>query len=104
MTPNKIPRAYLDSCCYIDVAKGRLGLPFDKKGEETRAEELWFLETLLIAALAGDVEIYASTLVISECLHTQDKTAIPDDTKDAFRLLFTSGAAIKLIGVDVFIA
>lgn len=101
--PSK-PRVYLDSCCYIDVAKGRAGVPFNKKGEEDRAEDLWYLETLLTAAFNGDIEIYASALVIAECLHTDDRNAIPDNVKDTFKMLLTSGSAVKLIAVDFFVS
>lgn len=96
------PRVYLDSCCYIDVAKGRLGIPI-KPGEEGRDEQVWFLEHLLVAGLAGDLEIFASTLVLAECLYTEDKHTIPDETKELFKALLESGHPVSLIAPDIFI-
>jgi hypothetical protein len=102
MPPSK-PRVYLDSCCYIDVAKGRMGVPFDKPGEEDRPELLWYVETLLLAALNGDIEIVASTLVIAECLHTDSRDTIPETAKNTLRALLSAGNPVLLIAADFFV-
>ncbi len=96
------PRVYLDSCYYIDVARGRTAAPVDPN----RVQDLPFVESLLLAAEGGDIEIYASTLVISECLFIdrQQKDAVPESVRQMFMSLLTSGQTVKLIAVDLFVA
>ena len=93
------PRVYLDSCYYIDAAKGRLGVSLSAD----RATHIPYVENLLLASLNGEIDVYASTLVISECMHIGDKD-VSQETKDAFLALLTSGDAVKLVAVDVFVA
>jgi predicted nucleic acid-binding protein len=102
MPPSR-PRVYLDSCCYIDVAKGRMGIPFEKPGEEERPELVWYIETLLLAASNRDIEIVASTLVIAECLHTETRDNIPEAAKETLRSLLSSGNPVLLIAADFFV-
>ena len=97
------PRVYIDSCSYIDVAKGRTKAAW-KTGEEDRAQQLWFIETLLVAALNGDVEIYGSTLILVECLFTETREAIPEETKELFKNLLSAGNPVRQVAVDPFIA
>lgn len=101
MATSKLPRVYLDSCYYIDVARGRLALPMDAE----RATHLPFAEGLILASANGDVEVWASTLVISECLAVEKQQAmIPDEVQQVFMDMLTSGSAVKLSGADFFIA
>ena len=94
-------RIYIDSCYYIDVAKGKDKVKEDDPGRE---EHLPYVEWLLVAALNGDIEIVASTLTIAECLHTGNPQDIPEDAKDRLRRILTSGQGITLVAPDVFIA
>ena len=93
------PRVYLDSCYYIDAAKGRLGVSL----RPDRATHIPYVEKLLLASLNGEIDVYASTLVISECMHIGEKD-VSQETKDAFLALLTSGGAVTLIAVDIFVA
>lgn len=95
------PRLYIDACYYIDVVRGRLAAPLDPG----REKHIPYVEKLLIAALNGDIEIWASTLVISECLAIEKgQDAVPEDVQNAFVSLLTSGSAVKMAAVDFFIA
>lgn len=95
------PRVYIDACYYIDVARGKSAKPLDAG----RDLHLPYVEKLLLAAQAGDIEIWASTLIITECLATEkNEGAIPQATRDMFVSLLTSGSAVKLQAVDLFIA
>lgn len=95
------PRIYIDSCYYIDVARGRHAAALDPD----RASHLHFIESLLMASIAGDIEIWASTLVIPECLHVDSQAqAIPEEVQKTFVDLLTSGTAVKLAAADFFIA
>src|SRR5688500_14984934 len=97
---SKPSRAYIDSCYYIDVIRGRLGTP-----DPDRVLHIPFVEKLLLAAHAGDIEIWGSTLLIAECLSfAKDDVSVPKDVQDSIRALFTGGSPIKLQAVDVFIA
>jgi hypothetical protein len=102
MATSSTPRVYIDACYYIDVAKGRLGMALDPPDRE---QHLPWIEALLLAGLAGDVEIYASTLILSECLHVDSQSQIiPEHVQETFVSLLTSGSAVKLIGADYFVA
>jgi hypothetical protein len=98
--PSRPPRAYIDACYYVDVAKGHDRVKIEAPGRE---EDLWWVQQILTAALNRDVEIIASTLLIAECLHVGDGLAIPDEAKDTFRRLLTGGQ-VFLVAPDVFIA
>jgi predicted nucleic acid-binding protein len=93
------PRIYLDSCCYVDVAKGADKVKAEAPGREGH---IWWIETLITAAISTDIEIVASTMVIAECLHVGDGANIPEDAKETFRRLLTSGQII-LVAPDIFI-
>lgn len=98
--PSKPPRAYIDSCYFIDVIRGKHAT-VDKEV----AEHLPFIEKLLLAGMNGDVELWASTLIITECLAIEKHSAtVPMKVQEDFKKLFTGGSPIKLQAVDVFIA
>ena len=60
---------------------------------------------MLLAAQAGDIEVWASTLVISECLAIdKDDLNVPQEVQAMFRALLTGGHPVKIAAVDVFIA
>lgn len=100
MATNK-PRLYIDACYYIDVAKGRLSLALDPG----RDAHLPFLEGLLLAGLNGDVEIWGSTLIITECLGTEKNQAkVPEHIQKTFLSMLSSGGPVKMAAVDYFIA
>lgn len=95
------PRIYIDSCCYIDVVKGRHQVAL----EADRAAQLPFLEGLLLAALDGEIEIWSSTITIAECLNVDpQQTTVPEDVQASFVEILTSGSAVRLQAVDLFIA
>jgi hypothetical protein len=98
--PNK-PRVYIDSCYYIDVAKGRLSRTLD----QGRDLHIPFVEKLLLAALNDDIEVWASTFIIAECLAVEKGDMdVPADVRDTFSRLLASGNPVKIQAVDVFIA
>ncbi len=95
------PRVYIDSCCFIDVAKGRAAMSL----EGGRDRHLPFVESLLTAALNDEIEVWASTLVIAECLHVEKGgTSVPDGVRQLFIRLLEAGHPVKLQSVDIFVA
>ena len=98
--PNKVPRAYIDACYFIDVLRGR-----NSKLDADRVEHIPFVEGLLLAAQSGDIELWASTLIIPECLSIDKQDLnVPEQIKEDFKALLSSGHPVKLQAVDVFIA
>ena len=73
--------------------------------DPARVHHITFIEKLLLAAQAGDIEVWASTLVISECLAIdKDDLNVPQEVQAMFRALLTGGHPVKIAAVDVFIA
>ena len=95
------PRIYIDACYYIDAAKGLEAVKIEQPGREA---DVRHVETALVAAQSGDIEIIASTLLIAECLHVGNSDQIPQAAKDKFRSILTSGQGVTLVAPDVFIA
>jgi hypothetical protein len=90
-------RCYIDSCCFIDLAKARKNLP--DAGDK---DDLWKVGRLLDACNDGAVGVYVSTLTIAEC--TSAGGTIDDDVKDLFVKLLTSGQFTRLVQPDVWVA
>jgi len=93
------PRLYMDSSCFIDLAKSKLP---NKPLSPERRNDVWFTSRLLDAALDGDVEIFVSTLTVSECTHANGDTS--EKTQKLFRSLLTSGQYTMLVQPDPFIS
>ncbi len=99
--PSSTPRVYIDSCCFIDVAKGRHQVAL----EAGREAHLQYIEGLILASGDGEVEVWSSTLTISECLNIDpQKSSVPEDVQATFIKLLTSGSPVKIQAVDFFIA
>lgn len=98
------PRLYLDSCCFIDLAKGELNIASDAD----RSQDIWYLQKLILAAKNDEVALFTSTLTIAECTHVvekeKNKKRLDDEMKRLFRAVLTSGRVVALIQPDVFIA
>ena len=92
------PRIYMDSCCFIDLAKVKIG----KKISTDREHDVWCLQKMLEAAGNEEVEVYTSTISIAECTHTEG--IVIDEVKEYFSKLLTSGQYVLLVQPTVFIA
>jgi hypothetical protein len=100
MAANK-PRVYIDACYYIDLAKGVHASALDPG----RQQHIPYIENLFIAANDGDIEVWASTMILSECLAVEKgQQIIPEAVQQTFTKLLTSGNTVKLAAVDYFIA
>ena len=62
------------------------------------------IERLLRQALHGDIEVWASTLVVAECLSVGRDANVPQEVRDEFERLLTAGKPVKLYDVDLFVA
>lgn len=88
---------YLDSWCFIEAAKSKLG-------DSTRcsAEDLWAINSLLNASLDGKIKVYTSMMALVECLHCGKR--YDEEVQDLFRRLLTSGGSgVTLVQTDIFV-
>lgn len=86
------PIVYMDSCCFIDVAKQAVGnLPTE------RDNDVWHIKKLLEAHRAADIIVYTSVLSIAECVATESGQAnVPEDVQARFRNLLVNGQYVTL--------
>lgn len=91
-------RVYMDSCCFIDMAKIDLSVT-DSIYDRSRIDAVWYLKRLCDAARDGEIEIITSTLTIAECLH-DGNGHIGDKAKDLFEKFITSNRVALTISAD----
>ena len=91
-------QVYLDSCCFIDMAKEAVG----QKLTSQREQDVWHLKQLLQAARDGEIVAYTSVLTIAECTHADGN--LSDGVQSIFTRLLTSGQYTVLIQPTPFIA
>ena len=92
-------RAYIDSCCFIDIVKTSVGQMLSTEKEE----DVWFLKRLLEANRDGEVVLFTSTMTVAECSHVGEQR-LSDKTKSEFNRLLTSGQYVRLVQATPFIA
>jgi hypothetical protein len=92
-----LPHIYVESCCFIDAAKGAIGT-----ANKARDTDVWYLWKLLEAHKDRAVEVFTSVLTIAECTHADGN----DDARvrGTFERLLASGQFCALIQPTVFIA
>src|ERR1700693_720511 len=91
------PRIYMDSCCFIDMAKQEVGVSLST----TRTDDVWHLKQLLQASRDGEISVFTSSLAIAEC--TSVDGTITDKIKDIFNRLLMSGQYVVLVQPTPFI-
>src|SRR4051812_39276669 len=93
MKTSSLPLVYMDSCCFIDLAKPLMKvttLP-------ARAPHIYFCRKFLEAARANHVIVYTSTVAVVECVKVTDETVKGGPTVDdervkvLFRSMLLSG-------------
>lgn len=80
------PVVYMDSCCFIDLAKTALYVPTVPK----REPHIYYCRKFLDAARAKDVTVHASTMSMIECVVITDssKPGNPSIEDDLVKALF----------------
>lgn len=79
------PKAYIDSCCIIEVVKGERGLPLDHPPDEVD-----MIRRLMRAANEDQIELYTSIITIAEIVHLGEMPP-PPDLKPYIERLILSG-------------
>jgi predicted nucleic acid-binding protein len=90
-------RIYVDSCCFIDLAKESIGTL-----SENRTNHSWYVWKLLEANKDEELEIHTSTLTIAECTHADGN--MEQRVKDLFTRLLMSGQYVRLVQPTPFVA
>ena len=91
----KKPRAYIDSCCYIELA-------LDSVGKSKKGSDVWCLNAMLKMHRDAQVELMTSTLSIAECQHA--KGTLTDEIRKLLKQLITSGQYVTLIQDTILVA
>lgn len=94
-----LQRVYLDSCCFIDMVKTKVG----KKLASDRELDVWHLKRLLEANRDNEVQCFTSTFSIAECSH-DGEGKVSEAVKSEFNRLLMSGQYVRLVQMTPFIA
>lgn len=84
------PKIYLDSCCFIDLATYRSGITVDPE----RNNHVWYCKRLIEASQNKDIEVYVSTISVTECLYIRDaeqRKILNEEIKRLFSSVLLSG-------------
>lgn len=91
------PKVYVDSSCFIDMAKQNVGvLP------KERDNDVWFCKKLLEAHRDGKLEICTAILTIAECQHADG--ICDEKVQRLFKSILTSGQFVFLVQDTILIA
>lgn len=72
------PTVYMDSCCFIDLAKSILKIP----STDARAAHVHYCRLFLDAARARHVTVYTSTIAVVECVKVTDESVSGGPTRE----------------------
>lgn len=87
-------RIYIDSCCFIDIVKHQVKVELTPEQDNN----VWFLKKLLEAHRDGSLIAHTSVLAVAECLAVEKgQIDVPEDVKNRFRALLTSGQFVHLL-------
>jgi predicted nucleic acid-binding protein len=100
------PRIYADANIITEL--GLYGRGWHKKERES---DIWFVRQILQAAEDGHVEVYTSSITLSECSHLKDnsdpnhhKIVMDQKAQEFFKNLLSSGTLVRLVQDSIFVA
>ena len=93
---------YMDSCCFIDVAKYELGRRDTIDHLDEKEEHIKACIQILDAAKRGQIWVLTGNITISECQHLSG--FVDEEVKRLFRSVLTSGRIVKIVADSIFIA
>lgn len=99
-------KIYLDTCCFVDLAKQAKGIPLTPEKDENA----WFSERVLEAARDGKVTAYTSGFTLVECIGIRESAdgsgelIFDEEVKRLFSSILASGrSGIIPVQPDYFI-
>lgn len=99
-------KVYLDTCCFVDLAKQAKGLTLTPQ----RDEQAWFVSRILEAAKDGKIKAYTSGFTLVECIGVKESTdenaamVFDDEVKRLFSSILASGrSGVIPVQPDYFI-
>ncbi|HVG28681.1 MAG TPA: PIN domain-containing protein [Pyrinomonadaceae bacterium] len=85
-------RVYIDTCCLIDALQHREGMALSPD----KQNDVWHIQQILRAGLAGDLEVITSTLTIAEFRRVKSDVPPSKELKRLIRSILLSGRVITL--------
>lgn len=93
-------RVYIDTCCFIDALQHREGM----KISADKQDDVWHIQQVLRASLAGDLEVVTSTLTIAEFRRAKADTQPTRELKRLIRSILLSGRVVTLAQITQGVA
>jgi predicted nucleic acid-binding protein len=93
---------YMESCCFIDLAKYQLGLKETIDDLAKKESHIQGCIKILDAASKGRVRVETANITISECQHL--KGLVTPEIKRLFRSILSSGRIVHIITDSIFIS
>lgn len=93
---------YMDSCCFIDVAKYNLGHRDKIDNLTDKEEHIKACIKILDDAKKGNIRVLTGNITISECQHLSG--FVDDEIKRLFQSILTSGRVVRIVADNIFIA
>ena len=98
-----LPKIYIDSCCFISLARHKINGSFVEVGHE---QDIYFLAQILQAAKDSNLQLFCSALTIAECLGIRDNEGnicYGEDIQRLFKSILLSGL-ICHVAPDPFVS
>jgi len=93
---------YMDSCCFIDVAKYDLGHRDKIDSLADKEEHIKACIKMLDAAKKGNLRVLTGNITISECQHLSG--FVDEEVKRLFQSILTSGRIVRIVADSIFVA
>lgn len=93
---------YMDSCCFIDLAKYQLGLKHTIDELAKKEGHIQGCIKILDAASRGRLRVQTANITISECQHL--KGLVTPEIKRLFRSILSSGRVVHIITDSMFVS
>jgi predicted nucleic acid-binding protein len=93
---------YMESCCFIDLAKYQLGLKQTIDDLAKKESHIQGCIKILDAASKGQLRVETANITISECQHL--KGVVTPEIKRLFRSILSSGKIVHIITDSIFIS
>jgi predicted nucleic acid-binding protein len=91
-------RVYIDTCCFIDLAR----VEIKDRLDTDRENDAWHIKKLMEAHRDGEIRLFTSAITIVECRHGGQNPP-SEEIKSQFSRLLMSGQYVQLVQPTPFI-